>query len=55
MHLHSEEGSRDVDLFASDEDDLLAIEDLLCDDGSQSSHKVTCRFQAQATMSIHHP
>lgn len=39
--LVAEEGTRDVDLLAADDDDTLAVEDLLGDGGGQATHKVT--------------
>ena len=41
MYLGSEEGSGSVDEFTSDDDNLLSGEDLLGDDGSESTQKVT--------------
>ena len=40
-YLGSEEGSGSVDEFTSDDDDLLSGEDLLGDDGGESTQKVT--------------
>jgi len=38
--LGPEELARDVELFAADDDDLLAIEELLGDCGSETAEKV---------------
>lgn len=41
LDLVSEEGSRDIDSFSSDDNDSLAAEELFGDDGSQSTEEVT--------------
>ena len=41
MYLGSEEGSGGVDEFTSDDDNLLSGENLLGDDGGESTQKVT--------------
>jgi len=40
MYLGAEEGSRGVDELAADDNDLLAVEDLLGDDRGQPSEEV---------------
>jgi hypothetical protein len=39
-HLVAEEAARDVDLLAANDDNLLAIEDLLGDDGGQATKQM---------------
>lgn len=41
LHLGTEEGSRDVHLLSTNNDDTLTVKDLLGDDGSKTAEQVT--------------